>query len=86
MEAAITTSLDPIGTLNIRGLGRHKHWLIGAWLEFESPSTNFSDLVVLGLEEFGSTIWGAFVLVIVCKPTPGSNAVSPCHQLQYWED
>jgi hypothetical protein len=26
------------------------------------------------------------VLVIVCKPTPGSNAVSPCHQLQYWED
>jgi hypothetical protein len=49
MEAAITTSLDPIRTLGIKGFRRHKHWLIGARLKFESPSADFSDLIVLRL-------------------------------------
>ncbi len=77
METAITTNLHPIGTSGIKGLGCCRYWLIGAWSKFKSPFVDFSGLIVLGLEGFRSTTWGALVLVIVCRPTFGSNVISP---------
>jgi hypothetical protein len=74
---AIMINLDPIGTLGIGGLGHHKHWPIGAWLESKSSFVDFFDLAALGLKGLGSTTWGAFVLMIVCEPTLGSNVISP---------
>jgi hypothetical protein len=50
--------------------------LIGAWLEFESPSGDFSNLVALRLKGCGFTTCGALVLMIVYKPTLGSNVIS----------
>jgi hypothetical protein len=47
------------------------------WSKFESPSIDFSSLVALGLEGFKSVTWGTFVLMTVCNPTGGSNAISP---------
>jgi hypothetical protein len=70
------TSFDPTLILGIKGLGRHRYWLIGAWTKSESPSIDFSGLVALGLKGLGSTTWGAFVLVIVRGPTHGSNVIS----------
>ncbi len=70
------TSFDPTLILGIRGLGRHRYWLIGAWTKSESPSVDFSCLVSLGLKGLGYATWGAFVLVIVRGPTRGSNVIS----------
>ncbi len=46
------------------------------WLKFESPSVDFLGLVALGFEALRSVTWGAFVLVIVHRPTPNSNVIS----------
>jgi hypothetical protein len=72
MEVAIVTSLDP---LELRVCC--KYWLIGAWLEFESPSIDLFDFEALRLEGLGSTTSGALVLMIVCGPTSSSNVISP---------
>jgi hypothetical protein len=77
MEDAKVISFDPTGILNIGGLGHKKYWLIGVWLEFESTLVDLLGLTTLRLEGLGSTTWGAFVLVIICKPTLGSNVISP---------
>jgi len=71
IEVVIMTSFDPTKTLGIEGLGRRKYWLIGAWLESESPSPDFFNLATLRLKGFRFTTWGALVLMIVCGPTPG---------------
>jgi hypothetical protein len=76
MEVA-TTSLDPIGTLGIKGFEHYRYWLIGAWSESESPFVDFSSLTALRLEGLGCATWGALVLVIICGPTLGSNVISP---------
>jgi len=79
----LDSHLNPLRSMGVHHLGHHKYLLIGAWSKFESPFADFSNLVVLRLEGLGSTTWGALVLVIICMPTLGSNAISPCHQLQY---
>jgi hypothetical protein len=83
----VVISFDPTLTLGIEDLGHCRYWLIGAWSKFKSPSIDYSSLVALGLEGFGYATWGAHMLMTICRPTFGSNVISPiCHQLQYWED
>ncbi len=77
METATTISLDPIGTSSIGGFGRCRYWRISAWLESKSPFAEFSSLITLWLEKLRSATWGALVLMIICKPTFGSNVISP---------
>jgi hypothetical protein len=67
--------LTPLELGGIRGFGCCKYWLIGAWSELESPSIDFSSPTSLGLERLESVTWGAFLLVIVCGPTHGSNVI-----------
>jgi hypothetical protein len=51
MEIATTiSSFDSTSTSSIEGFGCHKYWPIGAWSEFESPSTNFKGLATLGFD------------------------------------
>jgi len=77
MEATTTTNIDPTSILGFRGLGCCKYWLIGAWSEFKSPFVDFLGFITLGLEGLGFATWGAHVLMIICRPTPGSNVISP---------
>jgi len=41
MEAATMTSFDPTSTWGIKGIGRCRYWLIGAWSKSKSPSIYF---------------------------------------------
>jgi hypothetical protein len=75
MEAATTTCLDPIGISGIGGFGRSRYWLINAWSKSKLPFADFSGLVTLGFEGLRSITWGALMLMIVCKPTLGSNII-----------
>jgi hypothetical protein len=47
------------------------------WSKYESLYIDFSSLVALRLEGFRSVTWGTLVLVTICKPTGGSNVISP---------
>ncbi len=76
MEVAIATSLDPTRTLGIKGLGHCKYWLMGVWSKFKSSYASLLGIVALGLERLGSTTWGAFVLMVICRPTHDSNVIS----------
>jgi len=77
MGVATTINLDPTSTSGIGALGRRGYWLIGACSKSESPFVNFLSLATLGLEGLESTTWGSLVLMIVHRPTFGSNVISP---------
>jgi hypothetical protein len=77
MEVATTINLDPTSTLGIGGLGHCKYWLIGAWSKSKSPFVDFLGLATLRLEGLESTTWGSLVLMIIHRPTFGSNVISP---------
>jgi hypothetical protein len=77
MEITTTINLDPTSTSGIGGLGHCRYWLIGAWSKSESPFVDFLGLVTLKLEGLESTTWGSLVLMVVHRPTFGSNVISP---------